>query len=153
MVVITMTASLTFALVVFPALCYCVNAHGTDVGSVPVLLQGRWSDFWGLKRKFSSTRGEGHGLYVKVSAESPHGLDQIIELTGLEAIDSEARAAAENEESVLGPAALHSGSASSTSDVQGVECDERSRGGWDGRKLGDLIPSEESGMETGNEAG
>lgn len=150
MVVITLTTALIFALVVFPALCYCVNLRNTDVGSLSVLFQGRWGDFLGRRRGESSTGGARHGPYVKVGDDSPDALGQIIELTGLEAIDSEARAAAETQAPVLGPPALPGTVPSvqeaahqvdSNKDPESLEPAGIWRGGWE-RRSGDHTTTE-----------
>ena len=92
MVVLTLTTALIFSLVVFPALCYCVNLHNSDVGSLSALFQGRWGDFWGRGCGGSSPGGERHGAYVKVRNDGPDVLpEEIIELAGLETIGSEGR--------------------------------------------------------------
>ena len=71
MVVLTLTTALVFALVVFPALCYCVNLHGTDVGSLSALFQGRWGDCWGRRRSGLSSGAGRHGAYVRVGDDGP----------------------------------------------------------------------------------
>lgn len=144
MVVITLTTALVFALVVFPALCYCVNVHNTDVGNLSVLFQGRWEDFWGRRRNGTSAGSDLRGSYIKVGDDGEF-MDQVIELTGLEAVDAEARAAAENEAAVLG-SATHTQTGSSPRDAsvlqQGDEPESLEPDGlWRGRverKSGDF---------------
>lgn len=125
MVVLTLTTALVFALVVFPALCYCVNLHGTDVGSLSALFQGRWGDFWGRRRSGLSSGAERHGAYVKVGDDGPDMLEQIIELTGLEAIDAEARAAAPQAEGRTSPTLAETHPASVTAPRDAVKCSSR----------------------------
>jgi hypothetical protein len=47
MVVITLSTAMVFALVVFPALCYAVELHDADTGSLSALCAGRWAAFIG----------------------------------------------------------------------------------------------------------
>ena len=50
MVVITLSAALIFALVVFPAMCGIVALKHADTGRLSALFSGRWRAFCGLER-------------------------------------------------------------------------------------------------------